>query len=157
MTSTAGLFGAVGNVNYSAAKMGIVGLARNIAFDMQRFNVRSNIIAPSAFSRMIETVPGASPEAQAAYLEKRKQSTPPDRIAPLAVFLVSDAAKEVNGQILGARGNEVYLFSQSRPIRTAQREGGWTVEQLAERLAPAWKNAFTPLERTGDVFPYPAI
>ncbi|KAF1044214.1 SDR family NAD(P)-dependent oxidoreductase [Xylophilus sp.] len=157
MTSTAGLIGSIGQANYAAAKLGIVGLSRSISLDMARFGVRSNCIAPHAFSRMIESVPGLSPEEQERYLEKRRQTTRPDQIAPLAVLLCSDAAKDITGQIFGARGNEVYLYSQPRPIRTLHRGEGWTPQTLAEQLVPAWRSSFTPAERTRDVFGWEAI
>ncbi|MEF7617411.1 SDR family NAD(P)-dependent oxidoreductase [Aquincola sp. MAHUQ-54] len=157
MTSTAGLIGSIGQANYAAAKMGIVGLSRSISMDMARFGVRSNCIAPHAFSRMIESVPGLSPEDQERYLEKRRQTTRPDQIAPLAVFLCADAAKDVTGQIFGARGNEVYLYNQPRPVRTLHRAEGWTPGTLAQQLVPAWRSSFTPAERTRDVFGWEAI
>ena len=157
MTSTAGLIGSVGQANYAAAKMGIVGLSRSISMDMARFNVRSNCIAPHAFSRMIESVPGLSPEEQERYLEKRRQTTRPEQIAPLVAFLCSDAAKDVTGQIFGARGNEVYLYNQNRPIRTLHRAEGWSAGTLAEMMLPAWRSSFTPAERTRNVFGWEAI
>lgn len=157
MTSTSGLIGSIGQANYAAAKMAIVGLSRSIAMDMARFGVRSNCIAPHAFSRMIESVPGLSPEEQEKYLEKRRQTTRPEQIAPLAAYLCSDAAKTVSGQIFGARGNEVYLYNQTRPIRTLHRDDGWTVERLSQMLTPAFKSSFTPLERTKDVLSWEAI
>ena len=157
MTSTAGLIGSIGQANYAAAKMGIVGLSRAISMDMARFGVRSNCIAPHAFSRMIESVPGLSPEEQERYLEKRRQTTRPEQIAPLAVMLCSDSAKDINGQIFGARGNEVYLYNQPRPIRTLHRGEGWTPESLAQQMVPAWRSSFTPAERTRDVFGWEAI
>jgi short-subunit dehydrogenase len=153
MTSTSGLIGSVGQVNYAAAKLGIAGLSRAIAGDSNRYKVRSNCIGPHAFSRMIETVPGQSEEQMKA----RAAKTRPDQVAQLAAFLASDAAAEVTGQIFGARGNEIYLYSQPRPIRTMHRGTGWSAEALAEALLPAWRNSFTPLERTRDVYPYDAI
>lgn len=157
MASTAGLIGSIGQANYAAAKMGIVGLSRSISLDMARFNVRSNCIAPHAFSRMIESVPGKTPEEREAEMERRRQTTRPDQIAPLAAFLCSDAAAGITGQIFGARGNEVYLYNQPRPIRTLHRADGWTVEKLAAQLPAALKSSFTPAERTRDVFPWDAI
>ena len=153
MTSTSGLIGSVGQVNYAAAKLGIAGMSRGIAGDAARYHVRSNCIGPHAFSRMIETVPGQS-EAQ---LQERAAKTRPDQVAQLAAFLASDAAAEVTGQIFGARGNEIYLYSQPRPIRTMHRGDGWTAEKMATSLLPAWRSSFTPLERTRDVYPYDAI
>nr|WP_294519119.1 SDR family NAD(P)-dependent oxidoreductase [uncultured Rhodopila sp.] len=153
ISSTSGLIGGVGQVNYGAAKMGIVGLSRNIAMDMQRYNVRSNCIGPHAFSRMIETVPGQT-EAQ---LQARAAKTRPDHIAQLIAFLGTDAAAGVSGQILGVRGNEIYLYNQPRPIRIMARTAGWTPETLAEHWLPAVKNNFTPLERTRDVYPWDPV
>ncbi len=153
ISSTSGLIGGVGQVNYGAAKMGIVGLSRNIAMDMQRYNVRSNCIGPHAFSRMIETVPGQT-EAQ---LQARAAKTRPDHIAQLIAFLGTDAAAGISGQILGVRGNEIYLYSQPRPIRIMARTEGWTPETLAEHWLPAVKNNFTPLERTRDVYPWDPV
>jgi len=157
MTSTAALIGSVGQANYAAAKMGIVGLSRAISLDMARFGVRSNCIAPHAFSRMIESVPGRTPEEQEKEMEKRRRTTSPDQIAPLAAFLCSERASDLTGQIFGARGNEVYLYSQPRPIRTLHRDDGWTVEKLAETLPGAFKASLTPAERTRDVFAWEAI
>ncbi len=153
MTSTSGLIGSVGQVNYGAAKLGIAGLSRNIAMDMQRYKIRSNCIGPHAFSRMIETVPGQSEEQ----LKERANRTRPDQVAQLAVFLASDAAAEVSGQILGARGNEIYLYGQPRPIRIMHRGDGWTPETMRDHLLPAIRAGLTPLERTRDVYSWDAI
>jgi NAD(P)-dependent dehydrogenase (short-subunit alcohol dehydrogenase family) len=153
MTSTSGLIGSVGQANYAAAKLGIAGLSRSIAMDMQRYNIRSNCIGPHAFSRMIESIPGQDESV----LQARAAKTRPDQVAVLATFLASDAAAKVSGQILGARGNEVYLYSQPRPIRTMHRSEGWTPSTMAEQILPAFLPNFTPLERTRDVYAWDAI
>src|SRR6187551_2220221 len=110
MTSTSGLIGNFGQANYMAAKLGIAGLSRGIALDMQRFGVRSNCIAPFAWSRMIGSIPNETPEEKAR-VEKFQRMTP-EKIAPLVVYLASDQAKGVSGQIFSVRNNEIYLFSQ---------------------------------------------
>ena len=97
MTSTSGLIGNFGQANYSAAKLGITALSKSIALDMQRYNVRSNCIAPFAWSRMTSSIPADTPE-QKARVAKMQQMTP-DKNAPMAVFLASDAAKDVTGQV----------------------------------------------------------
>jgi NAD(P)-dependent dehydrogenase (short-subunit alcohol dehydrogenase family) len=153
MTSSAGLIGAVGQANYATAKMGIVGLSRSIAMDMARFGVRSNCIAPHAFSRMIESIPGRSPET----VERRKRIQRADQVAPLAVYLCSDAAKAVSGQVLGVRGNEIYLYNQNRPIRTLHQSQGWTPQLLSQMFVPALGSSFTPAAETRDVFGWEAI
>ncbi|HXV09588.1 MAG TPA: SDR family NAD(P)-dependent oxidoreductase [Burkholderiales bacterium] len=155
MTSTSGLIGAMGQVNYGAAKMGMVGLSKNIAIDMQRFNVRSNCIAPTAWTRMTASIPPKDPAA-AKRVEQRKQVSP-EHNAPLAVFLASDAAKDVTGQIFSTRKNEIFLMSQSRPLRGIHRSEGWTPETCAEHMLPAMKSWFFPLDKTADVFPWDSI
>lgn len=157
MTSTAGLIGSMGQANYASAKLAIAGLSRTISFDLKPHGVRSNCVAPGAFSRMIESIPGASPEEQEAYLAKRAATMRPEQVAPLVTFLASDAAAEVTGQIIGARGNELYLYSQPRPVRVMERAGGWTMEAIADELLPAWTASLVPPDRTRNVFPWDPV
>ena len=91
ITSTSGLIGNFGQANYSAAKLGIVALSKSIALDMKRYNVRSNCLAPFAWSRMTSSIPAETPE-QKARVEKIMRMGP-EKNAPLAVFLASDAAR----------------------------------------------------------------
>ncbi len=140
MTSTSGLIGNPGQANYSAAKLGIVGLSKSIALDMARYNVRSNCIAPFAWTAMTATVPTDTPEA-AARIEKLKQLRPA-LIAPLAVYLASDAGKDVSGQIFGVRANEIFLYSQSRVLRSVHRSEGWTPQSIGEHAIPALRSHF---------------
>jgi NAD(P)-dependent dehydrogenase (short-subunit alcohol dehydrogenase family) len=155
MTSTAGLIGNFGQANYMAAKLGIVGLSRAIAMDLQRFHVRSNCIAPFAWSRMVSSIPTET-EADKIRVAKLQQMTP-DKIAPMVVFLGSDAAKDVSGQVFAVRNNEVFLMSQPRPIRGLHRGEGWTPEALAEQLPGAFGPSLTPLERSADVFSWDPV
>jgi NAD(P)-dependent dehydrogenase (short-subunit alcohol dehydrogenase family) len=155
MTSTSGLVGNFGQANYMAAKLGIMGLSRGIALDMARFNVRSNCIAPFAFTRMIESIPAQS-EQDKNRIEAFQRMTP-EKIAPLAVYLSSDAASDITGQIFSVRNNEIYLFNQPRPIKTIHRADGWTPEQLVTELKSALAPSFTPLERSEDVFNWDPI
>src|SRR5690349_832260 len=74
------------------------------------------------------------------------------RRTPMAVFLASDAARDVTGQVFGTRMNEIYLFSSPRPIRSLHRADGWTPEAIAEHALPALQSSFMPLDRSGDVF-----
>ena len=132
MTSTSGLIGNFGQANYMAAKMGIVGLSRGIALDMQRFNVRSNAIAPFAWGRMIGSIPTET-EAEKQRVERLQQMTP-EKIAPLVVYLGSDNAAGISGQIFSVRNNEIFLFNQTRPIRSIHRSDGWTPDRKSTRL-----------------------
>jgi NAD(P)-dependent dehydrogenase (short-subunit alcohol dehydrogenase family) len=155
MTSTSGLIGNFGQANYMAAKLGIMGLSRAIALDMQRFKVRSNCIAPFAWTRMIDSIP-AQTEDEKKRVERFQQMTP-EKIAPLVVYLASDRADGVTGQVFGVRNNEVYLFNQPRPIRALHRSDGWTPQKLDEQLKGAFGPSLTPLERSGDVFSWDPV
>lgn len=155
MTSTSGLVGNFGQANYMAAKMGIVGLSRGIALDMQRFNVRSNAIAPFAWGRMIGSIPTET-EDEKRRVERLMQMTP-EKIAPLVVYLGSDKAAGISGQILSVRNNEIFLFNQTRPIRSIHRGEGWTPETIDAQLKGAFGPSFTPLDRSGDVFSWDPI
>ena len=155
MTSTSGLIGNVGQANYAAAKLGIAALSKSIALDMARFGVRSNCISPFAWSRMIGSIPTDTPEQKARVA--RLQQMTPDKIAPMAVFLASDAARDVTGQIFAVRNNEIFLMSQSRPLRSVHRDGGWTAETIADHALPALRASLYPLERSADVFSWDPV
>jgi NAD(P)-dependent dehydrogenase (short-subunit alcohol dehydrogenase family) len=155
MTSTAGLVGNVGQANYASAQLGIVALSKSIALDMMRFNVRSNCIAPAGLTRMNSSVPTETPE-QKLRAERRKLVTP-EQNAPLCIFLASDVSKDVTGQVFAVRRNEIFLMSQSRPIRSVHRSEGWTGQKVADHMFPALKPSFFPLDRVVDAFPWDPV
>ncbi len=149
MTSTSGLIGNFGQANYSAAKLGIAALSKSIALDLGRNRVRSNCIAPFAWSRMTSSVPANTPEEKERVEQFKKMEA--RKVAPMAVFLVSDAAAEVTGQIFSVRANEIMLFSQPRPIRSVHFTPEWTPEAIAQVALPALQKQFYPLDRSADV------
>jgi NAD(P)-dependent dehydrogenase (short-subunit alcohol dehydrogenase family) len=155
MTSTSGLVGNFGQANYAAAKLGVAGLSKSIALDMQRFRVRSNCIAPFAWTRLVGTIPAETPEEKKRVEGLKKLE--PEKISSFAVALLSDAAEHVNGQIFGTRANEIFLFSQPRPIRSVHAGEGWTAGTIVERAFPAMQASFYPLQRSGDVFTWDPI
>ncbi len=155
MTSTSGLIGNFGQANYMAAKLGIVGLSKGIALDMARYNVRSNCISPFAWSRMIGAIPTDTPEQQAR-VEKLKQMTP-DKVAVMVTALASDKASDVSGQIFAVRGNEIFLMSQSRPLRGMARTEGWTPESVLDHALPGLRPSFYDLDRTADIFSWDPV
>lgn len=150
-TSTSGLIGNFGQANYAAAKLGIVGLSKSIALDMAKFNVRSNCVSPFAWSRLIGTIPTDTPE-QKARVERIQNTMTAVKIAPICVFLASDLSKDVTGQIFAVRKDEIFLMSQSRPLRVAHKDGGWSPETIAETMLPAFKSSFYGLDRSADIF-----
>ena len=155
MSSTSGLVGNLGQANYSAAKLGIAALSKSIALDMAKFGVRSNAVAPFAWTRMIDSIPSETPE-QKRRVEGLKKLVP-EKVAPFVVALCADGAQDVTGQIFGVRNNEIYLFSQPRPIRSAHRSEGWTPESVLETALPMLRADFYGLKRSADVFTWDPV
>src|SRR2546430_1206465 len=152
MTSTSGLIGNIGQPNYAAAKLGIVGLTKVTALDMARYNVTANCISPFAWTRMIGTIPTET-EAQKARVEKIKQLSPA-HIAPVATFLATDQAKDITGQIFGVRGKEIMLFGHHRPIMRVHDAEGWTVEKLIDIFPGTLQHHVVPNVTSGQYFNY---
>jgi NAD(P)-dependent dehydrogenase (short-subunit alcohol dehydrogenase family) len=155
-TSTSGLIGNIGQANYAAAKLGVMGLSRIIAMENVQKNVRSNIIAPFAWTRMIASIP-VKDEASAARVERMKRGMRADQVAQLAVALCADGAKDTTGQVFAVRGNEVFLFNQPRPVRALGRIEGWTPQTLIEQALPALKANYTDAGASASVFPYDPV
>ncbi len=155
-TSTSGLIGNIGQANYAAAKMGVMGLSRIIAMEGQSKNVRSNIIAPFAWTRMIASIP-IKDEASQKRVERIQQNMRADQVAQFAIALCADAAKDVTGQVFSVRGNEIFLFNQPRPVRAMARLEGWTPESILEQFLPATRANFTDLGASMNVFPYDPV
>jgi len=145
-SSSSGTIGHYDQAHYCAAKAGIVGLSKAIALDMKQFNVRSNCVAPFAFSRMAGGKV-RSPEQQ-AILARLK----PAQNAQLSIALAADAAKEVNGQVFIVRGNEIFLSHQGLPVRGMHSDGGWTPESINQRAFPSMSVDFTPVQGFNEYF-----
>ncbi|MHB2267139.1 SDR family NAD(P)-dependent oxidoreductase [Aliihoeflea sp. PC F10.4] len=156
LSSASGLIGSTKQANYAAAKLGIAGLSLAIARDMARYGVRSNCLVPSSTSRMTDLTDGARAHLMSAEaLEKLKAArakSQPEHMAPVAAFLASDLAKDVNGQIVGARGSEIYLYSAPRPVRAMHSAEKWTPELVTQRMKDGAGPFLTPLEVITDVF-----
>ncbi len=155
-TSTSGLIGNIGQANYAAAKMGVVGLSRIVAMEGARKNVRSNVIAPFAWTRMIASIP-VKDEAGAERVERMRTGMRADQVAQLAAALAADGASNVSGQIFAVRGNEVVLFDQPRPVKSLARLEGWTPQSLCEHAFPAMQGSFFDMGATTSIFPYDPV
>lgn len=153
-TSTSGIIGNIGQANYAAAKMGIAGLSRIIAMEGALKNVRSNVIAPFAWTRMIGTIP-VKDEASAKRVERMKNAMRADQVANFAIALC--AAKDVSGQIFTVRGNEIFLMSQPRPVRGMGCLEGWTPETILSRALPAMKADFYGMDASAGVFSWDPV
>lgn len=155
-TSTSGLIGNIGQANYAAAKLGIMGLSRVVAMEGAMKNVRSNIIAPFAWTRMLESIP-VKDEASAKRVERMRKGMRSDQVAQLAVALAAPAASKVTGQIFSARGNEIALYSQPRPIHKMTMVEGWTPASIIETAMPAMANDFENLGGSATVYNYDPV
>ena len=152
-SSTSGLLGNIGQTNYGAAKMGIVGLSRIVAMESKNKNVTSNVICPSADTRMTRSVPTPKDPDAAKMREERLARSPADAIAPLITYLASEQAGHVTGQIFHQRGGELSLYGQPRPVRMVHHDGGWTPELIAESAMPALEPMFFDIANSRQVHP----
>src|SRR6266851_1850952 len=147
IVSTAGIYGNFGQAAYGAAKAGLIGLSRVVAHDLARSGIRCNAVAPFAATRVTESIKPAN-EAQAAYKEKALK-VPASYVARLVSFLASDAAAHISGQLFGARGRELFVFSQPRPAqRLLQPHGGFELAGFgtaAKTLEPGFVDLVTDL------------
>lgn len=155
MTSTSALIGNLAQANYSAAKLGVAALSKSMALDLQRWNIRSNCIAPFAWSRMTSAITVDSPE-QEDRVNKLKEMAP-EKIAPMAIFLASDAGADTTGQIFACRNNEIFLMSQNRPLRSVQRSEGWDFDSVQSHAIPALSASYLPLDVSSDVFSWDPV
>lgn len=150
MSSTSGLYGNFGQANYGAAKTALAGLSKIIAIEMGPMGVRSNCIVPAAWSRMIGSIPTETKE-QKKRVELLKARMAASTIAPMAVFLQSDASKDINGQIFYVRGNEIMLFNQYEVVRSVHRSEGWTARTVIDHAIPALKPAMKPVKQAHEI------
>ena len=143
VSSVAGQYGNFGQTAYAAAKAGIAAMVRTWALELSRFEITANAIVPNALTRMVATIPGMAEVVEAA---ERGEPVPPafrmgmgmgtaEDVAPILVFLCSDAAKHVTGQAIGLGGDKLSLFAHPYEKSIAYREGGWTADGIAELFA----------------------
>jgi len=141
MSSTSGVYGNTGQANYGAAKDGIAGFTRVIARDLGRYGITANAVCPAAATRMTQSVTDA---ARAARAKSGAQSpagqaprafqlshTGPDNVAPWVAWLATDAAAHVNGRVFMVMGGLIALLDDPAPVRTIQKDGRWTPEEIA--------------------------
>ncbi len=126
-TSGSGLFGSPGQPNYSAAKMGIVGLTLSCANALTRYGVTSNCIAPTAATRMTSTIPD---ELAAAMQRPSSSEMAPEQVAPPVIYLASEESDWLNGRVIGARGNRITLYSNYEVNREIVSTGQWELSAV---------------------------
>ncbi len=156
MTSTAGFIGTFAQVNYAAAKTGMLSFSRHIALEMNRYNITSNCVAPFAWTRIPASISAPTEEAQKAVDRLFKKMTPQD-VSPLAVYLAGEEAKDITGQIFGVRGKEIYIFNQPQVVRSIHNAKGWTAEGLEQVLESTFEHHLTPLDNSSTYFTWEAL
>lgn len=157
--SPAGQLASFGQANYSAAKAGIVGMARTLAVEGKKPGITVNVVIPVALTRMMATIPGFADivsDAEAGkpvptHLRQVGVGVPAD-VAPMVVFLASDAAKDITGQVFGAGGDRISVWSQPKEVEVAIRDGGWTADDIAE----VFPKVFAPVLQGFTPAPLPA-
>ncbi len=133
-SSVSGLYGQGGQSNYGAAKDAIAGFTRVVAKELARYNVTANIISPGAHTRMTDSVPDSTRAMRAGPFPPPAEGTLtdlPDYVAPMVVWLCTDAADGVSGNIFHCAGNRVSVMNHPVPYRSIYKEGRWSVDELA--------------------------
>jgi NAD(P)-dependent dehydrogenase (short-subunit alcohol dehydrogenase family) len=134
---TSGAFaGSVAQANYSAAKGGIVSLVRSAAAGLYRYGVRANAVAPIARTRMSANVP----------MEMAEMGDPED-VAPLVVYLLSDASKDVTGQVYTVVGGRIAVWNQPAEVREMRKDGRWTPAEIAGRFGEVGVERMSLIDR----------
>jgi 3-oxoacyl-[acyl-carrier protein] reductase len=155
-TSTAWL-GTVGHCNYGAAKAGLVGLTRAVAREVGRYGVTCNAYAPTAATRFTlsdDIVAGFKKRYEAGLLTKERfeeltNPPSPETVGPFIVYLCTEEAADINGQVFDVTGGDIAIYSEPVKKKTITRKQGmWTVEELIEQvprvLLEGYKNPAPP-------------
>lgn len=141
-SSTSGLIGNFGQTNYGAAKAGIAGFMRCLAIEGMKYNIRVNLLVPTAWSRLTEDI---MPETVKDHLA-------PEKVSPAPVWLCSDEASDITGRIFAVSGNKVSLLHwENLPIASkSNAEEPWSVADIGREIERALEKAPKPL-KTSDL------
>lgn len=131
-SSRAGLLGSTGQANYGAAKEGVVGFTRKVAYDLGPFGVTCNAVRPASGH-------GIQPQWREAWLKtgreaqlRAMESAKPEDIAPLVLWLASDEAANVNGHTFDVRSGKIALYSEPEEQKVIFTGGAWSFDELLE-------------------------
>jgi NAD(P)-dependent dehydrogenase (short-subunit alcohol dehydrogenase family) len=138
-TSGSGLFGAPGQPNYAAAKLGIVGLTYSCANALGPYGVTANAIAPGAATRMTATIPEG--QRRNLRLTEDNPERSPDNIAPPVVYLASTESDWLNGRVIGAGGYRISLYNNPEVIREVSTNQPWDLGEAFEAMERSFRPA----------------
>lgn len=141
-TSESGLYGAPGQPNYAAAKMGIVGFTYSCANALARYGVTANCISPRAATRMTGTIPSE----RGTSMRNENPETSPDNIAPPVVWLASTESDWFTGHVIGVHGYEIGLFSEPRVIARVVSEQPWQMDRAFDQMDRTFRNAIEGID-----------
>ncbi|HLI75157.1 MAG TPA: SDR family oxidoreductase [Acidimicrobiales bacterium] len=132
-SSTSGLLGNPGQTNYGAAKAGVGAFTVIAAQELGRYGVRVNAIAPAARTRMTVQTPGLGDIVKAPSDPGTFDVWDPANISPLVAYLATESCP-LTGRVLFVQGGQVRAFQPWTMTTTIQRDGRWTVEELAKEV-----------------------
>ena len=144
LTSPAGLRGNIGQANYATAKAGIMGFTLTLAKELERYKIRVNAVAPIAWTRLTQAIPEDVLKKRGEEFARRLKGAKPEFVAHLITFLLSDKAKDINGQIFGVFGDEFHIWSPPKIAFRKRKEGGFSVGDYINMLDEIGKNLQEP-------------
>jgi 3-oxoacyl-[acyl-carrier protein] reductase len=143
--SESGLYGLAGQANYATAKAGIAALTITLGRELKKYGVTVNAVAPRARTRMTETVLGDMAPAEGQF-----DDWDPANIAPVVVWLASDSAADITGQVMVVTGDKVHLMTGWARVGRIENGGSrWTVDDLEAHRAELFGDRSTKLPVTG--------
>ncbi len=131
--SSGSALGAPGQPNYAAAKAGILGLTYSCANSLAKYGITCNAIMPGAATRMTDTIPANFAQQMGLNTSSEQAQTSPmdpNNVAPIVAFLASDAGEKVNGQVFGASGYRISLYTHLEPEKVIYSQGPWDLDHL---------------------------
>jgi NAD(P)-dependent dehydrogenase (short-subunit alcohol dehydrogenase family) len=142
-TSVAGLYGAPGQPNYAAAKLGLVGFTYSCANALMKYGVTANVLSPGAMTRMVASIPDQSRMGTAGDSEEKpRPAMDAEHVAPAVIYVASDKSGWFTGQVFGARGTSISLYNQPRTIREIRtNDERWAVADVFEQFEEAFRPA----------------
>lgn len=144
LTSPAGLRGNIGQTNYSTAKAGFIGFTLTLSKELERYGIRVNSVAPIAWTRLTQAIPEDVLKKRGEEFAQKLKSAKPEYVAHLICFLISDHAKDINGQIFGVFGEEFHIWSLPRIVFRKSKPQGFSIVDYINMIEEIKSNLQKP-------------
>lgn len=139
-TSVAGLYGAPGQPNYAAAKMGLVGFTYSCANALMKYGVTANVLSPGASTRMTSSIPDPTRMRPAGGDEKPRPAMDAEHVAPAVIYVASEQSSWFTGQVFGAQGTLISLYNQPRIVRAMRTTADiWSVDDVFAQFEESFR------------------